>query len=209
VSGETIIEGGGLRVIFARVGDRFAHTIGRLAPSTSDLRLPISDVRSPTSDARFVPLLESVEGTAGDDWPASPPLQSMHLEGRPDGKRLALLVGMAGRSHWSLSLELDPTGGKVMCDIACRLHAEPAALTSTYRIAEAKLLLASDSALRLSSVDREYELRVEAIAGDSCTLRLAGLSEITIHCASPRAPLPCTARWRYTLQRTSAEAQWR
>ena len=78
-------------------------------------------------------ILESVEGTPNQNWPPSPPLQELHLESRPDGKQLALLVGMAGNSHWSMSVEFDPAAGKALFDVACRVKREPGKLASTYR----------------------------------------------------------------------------
>lgn len=190
MSGEAVIEGGGLRVDFTRADDRFAHVIGWL-----------NEV--PGGGLEFVPLLESVEGTADDNWPASPPLQSLHVEDRPDGKRLALLVGMAGRSHWSASLEFDPALGKATWDVACRLHAEPAALTSTYRVVEAKLLSVSDSSVRLSSGSRCFELQLEGSDQHSCTLNATSPTQLTIQCFSPPGLLPRTVRWRYTLKQLS------
>ncbi|MBI3465753.1 MAG: hypothetical protein HY000_22275 [Planctomycetes bacterium] len=199
MSGETIIEGGGLRVVFARAGDRFSHTIGYVARSASDFRLPTSDFRSPTSDLHFVPLLESIEGTPDDAWPASPPLQSLHCEDRPDGKQLALLVGMAGRSHWSLSLELDPALGTVTCDVACRLHDEPGALTSTYRIVQTPVSMIGGS-LALSSGARRFQLLLPQTADQHrCGLGISGASQVVVRNALASGPLPRTERWRYAL----------
>ncbi|MBI3836572.1 MAG: hypothetical protein HY288_01385 [Planctomycetia bacterium] len=78
-----LLEGGGLGVRFAFRDDRYAHEI------------------SLTDGSRWIPILMSVEGSPLDDWPASPPLQSLHLDSRPGNRQLALLVGMAGHSHWS------------------------------------------------------------------------------------------------------------
>src|SRR5436853_5119442 len=79
--------GRGLRVAFTRVKDRFAHTVWLLEGDAA------------------TPLWASVEGSDADDWPASPALQQLSIETLPDGRRVALLVGMAGTSHWSLSVE--------------------------------------------------------------------------------------------------------
>ncbi|MBL9123800.1 MAG: hypothetical protein JNG90_09220 [Planctomycetaceae bacterium] len=78
-------------------------------------------------------VFESIEGTPEEDWPPSPPLQELHLEARPDGKQLALLVGMAGTSHWSLSVEFDPAAGTAVFDVACRVKRAPGGLGSRYR----------------------------------------------------------------------------
>ena len=122
--------GVGLQVRFARSGDRFAH------------RLELVSAHS------VVPLLTTVEGDNETTWPASPALQQLHIERRPiDGgatSEVALLVGLAGRSHWSLSVEprvekaAEPhgVGGLVALefDAACRVHQLPERLGTTYRL---------------------------------------------------------------------------
>lgn len=88
--------GVGLQVRFTRVCDRFAHRIELVT----------------TRDAIGVPLLTSVEGDNNSAWPPSATLQQLHIE-RRDGvgrwaqtfSHVALMVGLAGRSHWSLSVE--------------------------------------------------------------------------------------------------------
>src|SRR6185295_18531562 len=111
VSGEARLEAGRLRVTFKRQGDRYGHLVELV------------------TGGQATPLLKSIEGTPDEDWPASPALKELHFENRPDGKQVALLVGMAGRSHWSLSVELDPIAEQVEFDVACRLRDEPRRLT--------------------------------------------------------------------------------
>ena len=115
---EQALEGGGLRIVFTRLGDRFAHTIEAFI------------------DERFRSVLSSMEGTADEAWPPSPPFQQLHFEERPGGVRVALLVGMAGTSHWSAAVELDPATGEATFDVACRLRSVPMHLGSRYRIHE-------------------------------------------------------------------------
>ena len=81
---------------------------------------------------RELKLLESVEGSDQQDWPPSPPLQQLSIEQPRPGEHVALLVGMAGKSHWSVSVE--PLAGKAgfLFDVACRRSA-PGRLASTYR----------------------------------------------------------------------------
>ena len=105
-----------LRVRFTRLTDRYAHAIFAVEPSGQEHLL-----------------LESVEGTPNDDWPPSPPLQSLSIEELSIGRRAALLVGMAGRSHWSASIEPVPGKAALAFDIACRVAApQSVALGSTY-----------------------------------------------------------------------------
>ena len=110
---------GPLTLTFEWQGDRFGHriTLQPQAPSSA----------GPT------PLLASLEGTPDDLWPASPPLQECHVESRPDGRQVALLVGRAGRSHWSLSVLCDPAAGSFFFEAACRLSGDPAWLGSRYQ----------------------------------------------------------------------------
>jgi hypothetical protein len=100
-----LLEGGGIAVRFAFHEDRYSHEI-LLADGS-----------------QWIPILKSVEGSPDDEWPASPPLQSLHLETRPGNRQLALLVGMAGHSHWSMSVELDSAAARVTFDVACRTRA--------------------------------------------------------------------------------------
>jgi hypothetical protein len=109
-----------LRVRFTRERDRYAHAILAVEPC-----------------GREHLLLESVEGTPDDEFPRSPPLQSLSIEELAPGRRAALLVGMAGGSHWSASIEAVPGHAALIFDVACRVSAgrktpDPLALASTY-----------------------------------------------------------------------------
>jgi hypothetical protein len=112
----------GLRVSFYLDGDRYTHRI---------------DVLDEGNDSTCV--LRSVEGHADQPWPASPPIQEVHLEDRPDGSRVALCVGMAGTSHWSLSVELSADGQQANFDVACRLRDTPETLGSEYDVMQPAL----------------------------------------------------------------------
>jgi hypothetical protein len=109
--------GGRLRLRFVRLGDRVHHTVEWLDPAMA-----------------ATALIESREGQASDNWPASPPLQQLLIEPRGAAGHVALLVGMAGRSHWSLSIE--PLADRVgfRFDAACRIGGPPGWLGHTWRI---------------------------------------------------------------------------
>ena len=105
----------------------------------------------------------SVEGDAHDDWPSSPPLQQLSLEKINDSS-VILGVGAAGRSHWSISVEViasvpangvlesgvlenrgdgDPVGpaghargSKIKFELACRSKERPAFIGSSYQLAD-------------------------------------------------------------------------
>jgi hypothetical protein len=110
--GDAVLEADGMRVVFFRRGDRYAH------------RVEVSKA----GQGSWLPVWESLEGTPDDDWPPSPPLQHLHVEKRAEGP-VALLVGMAGRTHWSAAVEVVRESGLpivprvVRFDIAARVHA--------------------------------------------------------------------------------------
>ena len=71
-------------------------------------------------------------------WPASPVLVELARVDVPDGTgggRPAVVgVGLAGRSHFSASIAVDPRDtGMIRFEVACRLHEPPGWLGSTYR----------------------------------------------------------------------------
>jgi hypothetical protein len=152
-------EGTQLRVDFVRQGDRLGHTISLL--SISGERLLV---------------LESLEAAQSDEWPASPPLQSMSIETvRPDHE-VAFLLGMAGSSHWSASVEALPDKAALVFDVACRHRQPPLWLGSRYRAA------AGASAVTIRAEQGSL---------------LTGADLIAIE-ASPASPTG-TTRWRYQI----------
>jgi hypothetical protein len=158
-------DGSGLIVEFVWQGDRYGHRISAAGP-----------------DGTMVALLESIEEMAADDWPHSPPLQTLSIETLPDGRHAALLVGMAGRGHWSASIE--PTAGiaRLIFDLACRHTQQPKFLGSRYRqlaSATGRLMIQSESA---------------RIFAENSTL--------TVNPTNCPAP-PSTTRWLYTVSLTS------
>jgi hypothetical protein len=121
-----------LRVEFVWRNDRYGHVISAV-----------------NSDGAAETLLESIEGTPADIWPPSPPLQSLHRETLPDGRSALLLVGAAGRSHWSASVETAPGEPKLIFDLACRHGKESGWLGCRYSAAGAareQLAIESDAA---------------------------------------------------------------
>ncbi|MCO8120280.1 hypothetical protein NHH03_00930 [Stieleria sp. TO1_6] len=66
---------------------------------------------------------------ADQTWPDSPPIQQLSIESI-DGRDVALAVGCAGTSHWSLSVE--PTAEGFCFDWACRAKQTPAQLGTKY-----------------------------------------------------------------------------
>jgi hypothetical protein len=119
-----------LRVIFHAQADRYAHTLAL-----------VERVRD---GEQITPLAYSLEGSPLDAWPSSSPLQSLSVETRAAGD-VALLVGMAGRSHWSASFETFANSTKLLIEHACRVGNEPAWLGCEYNWSESVQVLASSS----------------------------------------------------------------
>jgi len=184
------LEGGGLRVVFARHGDRYAHSVFLTAGGVpTDVRgISHSSVSTTEVESSSGLLLESMEGTPDDDWPVSPALRELHFEDRADGRRLALLVGMAGRSHWSLSVELDAARGQLVFDVACRLRSPPARLGSRYRLSAG------------SAECPQTPLTIESIDGQSARLVMMADGELVVEPPRFAGPWPSTIRWRYLVQ---------
>ena len=101
-----------------------------------------------TKEGQAVRLFGTVEGDAETRWPPSPPVQDLSLEKAGPSHFFLAGVGMAGDSHWSISVsraELEPTSGLLEepidlpgaavgldFDVACRVKQSPVWLGSTY-----------------------------------------------------------------------------
>ncbi len=210
MSDEEALTALGLRVAFRRVADRYAHVIEAVRGSA------------------LVTIAESLEGTGETDWPPSPALQQLHFETRADGSRLALLVGRAGGSHWSLSVEAKPDSPRVTFDVACRLRESPLLLGSEYRLFNDASMLPADQTLANSACIRfatGARMLVEPIEGAATTMlflnsapsthpvgvarseprkplsgSLQGLAgAVRIEPLVPTAPWPKTVRWRFSI----------
>ena len=156
-----------LRVEFEWQLDRYGHSISIVDPSGA-----------------VTPLLRSIEGGAEDDWPPSPPLQTLSIEKLPDARTVALLVGMAGRSHWSASVEPQNGEARIIFDMACRyaLDAQyprpPRLLGSCY-----------------FPISPLVNIRLSIESDDAVVCDASGVIEI-----APRAIATAgTTRWRFVL----------
>lgn len=187
----TAADGRVLRVEFVWRGDRFGHV------------LSMGDDVGP-----FIPLMESVEGDAGDASPPSPPLQSLSLETLPDGRRVALLVGMAGRNHWSASIEPIAGTAALEFDLACKTSGLSCELASNYRIVAnevASLFAAADSswiecrptsgaALVFSTKQLAVPASLQVLSASTCAVRALN------------RPTAATARWCYRCEYLTPDA---
>lgn len=168
--------GTGLRLEFVRRDDRYAHQIEFVdGPAT---RL----------------CCRSLEGSSDDIWPPSPPLQQLHFEPRGDGQPVALLVGMAGKSHWSMSVEAEPAARCFVFDVACRLAAAPACLSSRYGFEETPVFGAESGIVCVN--DKKLFFEVE----DTTTASIVGQDNaLAIVCRDASDRFPATARWKYRI----------
>lgn len=164
----------GLRLTWTRRGDRYAHTLW---------------VRD-GDGGPWQAALESLEGSPAEPWPPSPPLQQLHVERRAAGP-VALLVGQAGRSHWSLSVEVRAADGAVVFDAACRFGGEPAWLGSRYRVIDP----AAASRLAVGPLDGSTRV-------DFPAMRAAADNGPAVWTIGPELgePRPPTIRWGYSIQ---------
>jgi hypothetical protein len=175
------LEAGGLRVNFIRQADRYRHEI--VEASGESIR----------------PWLASIEGGADDAWPLSPPLQELHIERRGEHTRVALLVGRAGRSHWSMSVEADGELGALTFDVACRCTAPPDLLGSSYRLAGPNMEVQNeadnlDNLIRCSA----YELQV--VEGSRQLSESADDRILRIAAGPVLSPALQTVRWKYCVR---------
>lgn len=183
-----------LELRFVPLGDRYAHLFGLV------------------DGEQFTPLFESVEGGESADWPDSPPLQEVHLERRDGAEPLALCVGMAGGSHWSLSVELRPAERLILFDAACRIkqplpREQPPQrfpLGSAYH-GHVPVAMPKEDRVELRHGDDLFVVEAlppeQGAAGrltmdfDRWRIEPTGWIE---------GPLPRTLRWRYSLRQVSA-----
>lgn len=164
---ETILEADGLRVVFFRRGDRYAQRVESFDDATQ----------------QWQPALESLEGEPGDEWPPSPPFQQLHVERRTSGP-VVLLIGMAGKTHWSAAVEVAADRKSIIFDVAARHQSWPEYLGSNYSYVE------SAAAGRLAwSSDPTTSINLDDRFSDGWSIRPYG--EI----ASP----PSTVAWRYAI----------
>ncbi|MCA9270140.1 MAG: hypothetical protein KDA41_16775, partial [Planctomycetales bacterium] len=154
-----------LAVEFVRHGDRLAH------------RILLDGVVA----------LESIEGAADEDWPPSPPLQESHRHAAGAQGDVLMLVGKAGKGHWSMTVAADAAHSALVFDVACRLRGAPRFLGSTYQQA------ASGAALPLQIVGQS------AVAEQtSSDLVITPVDEPPLP-AQPQSSDATTTRWTYRI----------
>jgi hypothetical protein len=142
------------------------------------------------------PYLVSREGSDRDAWPPSPPLQQLTCQEGSVGPCI-LLVGMAGGSHWSLSVEQRPS--MLVCDAACRLQQQPKFLGSSYQ-ALSPAHWVPDGRRSVACEVGDRRLVVEADLEDTEVTVEDDRRELVIVPGQHIDKLPVTVRWRYLLR---------
>jgi hypothetical protein len=173
-------EGVGLGVALWRDRDRYAHALYAFDGSADPPLL----------------LMASVEGNDREPWPASPPLQQLIVEPRESGRNVALLIGMAGSSHWSLSIDVDSGARLIVFEAACRCSTRPVEMGSRYRVRPGS---------RLAQQDLQWHLphsgQVQLVWPDSRGQCQEGNSNQMDWIVRPAAMSPtrwpATVRWNY------------
>jgi len=179
-------DGCGLRVTFSWDDDRFGHEIayleGRLA----------------------IVCLTAELGREQDPWPASPALQQLSLTELQSGRSSALLVGMAGKSHWSQSIEADAATASLTFDVACRVQREPQWLGSRYRTRPGVWDSPAPD-VRIARGGR-VELKIEP-AANSLPSRIENAGPSLAIAPDLRTQrFPATVRWKYRIAVRAATA---
>jgi hypothetical protein len=173
---ETIDQRPGLRLEFVRRGDRYHHAL---------------DV---WCHDRWQRVLQSHEDDGQQAWPPSPPLQQLTIENRGEDCSVALAVGMAGASHWSLSAALHRAERRLEFDVACRCQTSPAWLGSSYGVSLFPCTVGHD---RLSV--QLNKVILELVAATPCS-RLSGTGPKSFLAVQPQVVAAAgTVRWRYTV----------
>ncbi len=169
-----VLEAGpNLRIIFDRRADRWGHRIELL------------------DDGAMMAAIESVEGSAIDNWPPSPAFQTLDVETRAGERQIALLVGKAGESHWSAAVEADGAAEVIAFDVACRFTTDPEFLGSRYSVIGGSATWPRGVPCFVISAIDEGVRRVVQTDERQRTM--------TIQVNDQNASLPRTVRWKYTL----------
>jgi hypothetical protein len=113
---------------------------------------------------------------------------------------VALLVGMAGRSHWSVSVEPETAANTLLFDVACRVQQPPIWLGSSYQWQSPVSVVADSGAAKIHIPGRTG--RLQTLPTDdlpAASIRVANRG-CTIQPSESPGQLPHTSRWRYRIE---------
>lgn len=168
----------GLHIVFQWHVDRYAHNI------------------LVEKDGRLVPLLASLEDTDNRLWPPSPPIQQANLQEYDGQPRVILGLGMAGKSHWSMSVEVRPDPPSISFDVACRVREKPGPLVSSYRSMVPATRFDGDRVAMFELASQSCRIELDSASDATVALDITetGLA-IVVH--PDDAAVPGTFRWQY------------
>lgn len=179
-----------LQVAFAWSDDRYAHIVSLLTSENGE----------PTR------ILQSIEGTAEDAWPPSPPVQQLVPHHMESGETF-LGVGQAGTAHWSLSVE--PLPKPVVgyhFELACRVTRGPEYIGSRLQMLLRDVHWTEDfqgvsPSLNTAFCGARLRLAVEAdcsrLTWESSQPSIVNVLPFENH--GQQGVLPRTIRWAYRL----------
>jgi hypothetical protein len=181
-------------VVLEQAADRVGHRIEVLLPGAADTPSVLAELRS-------------LEGTSHELWPPSPPLQSCSLQEIQPAQTAAFLVGMAGKSHWSASIETIPGQAEVVFDVACRVSQIPDWLGSTYspsvvRVKDQHSMQVQSPVAILRIGGHFLSVRIEPMGNEAPpAMNLTSDGGLQIACCIGAPVLrPTTFRWRYSVR---------
>ncbi|MDZ4848213.1 MAG: hypothetical protein SGI77_02880 [Pirellulaceae bacterium] len=188
-------------------GDRIGHCIWWLQDNGSEPvanAIPLTESLVHSAGKTPVLILASIEGNANQNWPESSPFQQIVCENvGAGGKPVLLAVGMAGKAHWSATIEGDSMTEAIAMDIACRTAAAPERLGSLYHVPTIwKATIVSNNSVLLEHPDG-MSATIDSIGNaplhfDAAlrTLLIQPTIDATHHQRGQ------TYRWRYVLRRS-------
>jgi hypothetical protein len=166
-----------LNLIWAR--DRFSQRISVVTKGQAEL------------------ILQSVDRDDQEAWPPSPPLQQLLVEDRPNGP-VALMVGMAGDSHWSASIEQRSGPNGFRFDVACRIGSQPLRLGSSYLASQLAKSLSSRQLVLGGAKASVLISTQESGPAAAAQVEIAQSQTISIRNSQSAGP-PSTIRWMYDI----------
>ena len=207
------VQSGKLIVSVVDCDDRLGHGFWWQA-SSSESNVPSNRTELPIGATIESPIkvMTSCEGTPQDIWPSSSPFQQIVREEIGTEKKLVLLaVGMAGKTHWSGTIEGDAMTEAIAMDFAARVSAVPDFLGSTYLVDEAwsvKLLNppetdiqsdAGNQSVALKHNQLDIKLVLDSIGPHKVSIA-GNRVAITFQADFPATKRNQTLRWRYVLR---------
>ncbi len=139
----------------------------------------------------WIEVISTIEDEGTDDWPSSPPIRQTDVHAAADAP-IWFGLGMAGRSHWSASIE--PTERGIRIEFACRLSGRPGWIGVTYRIGEsARVVAAEGNRVMLDLAGCRLALNPQADTRLDRTTRSDGSTRLVL---VPKKITPTTC-WSY------------